>query len=69
MDYESKDLSNSIHTKEHTYEEKMRDATVTALISKLKLAITEIKKDLKEHSLEEGVMNSLLFSCADMRRG
>ncbi len=69
MDYESKDLNNAIHTKEHDYEEKMRDATGTALVSKLKLAIIAIKKELKEHSLEEGVMNSLLFSCAGMRRG
>ena len=69
MDHESKDLNNAIHTKEHAYEEKMRDATGTALVSKLKLAITAIKKELKENSLEEGVMNSLLFSCAGMRRG
>jgi len=69
MDYESKDLNNAIHTKDHDYEEKMRDATGTALVSKLKLAITEMKKELKEHALEEGVMNSLLFSSVGMRRG
>jgi len=69
MDYESKDLNNAIHTKDHAYEEKMRDATGTALVSKLKQAITEMKKELKEHALEEGVMNSLLFSSAGMRRG
>lgn len=69
MDYESKDLNNAIHTKDHAYEEKMRDATGTALVSKLKQAITEMKKELKEHALEEGVMNSLLFSSAVMRRG
>ena len=51
MDYESKDLNNAIHTKDHAYEEKMRDATGTALVSKLKEAIIEMKKELKEHAL------------------
>ena len=69
MDYESKDLSNALHTKEHEYEERMRDASGTALVSKLKKAITTIKAELKEHSMNEGIMNNLLFSCAGMRRG
>ena len=69
MDYESKDLSNACYTKEHEYEERMKDASGTALVSKLKKAIGAIKVELKEHNLNEGVMNSMLFSCIAMKRG
>ena len=69
MDYEAKDLSNACATKNHEYEEKMKDATGTALVSKLKQAIMTLKGDLKESLLSEGVMNNMLFSCEGMRRG
>ena len=69
MDYESKDLSNAIHAKEHDYEEKMRDATGQAQLQKIKQAIVELKAEVRNDSLQEGVMNNLLFSCAGMRRG
>jgi hypothetical protein len=69
MDYESKDLSNAIQSKDHEYEDRMRDATGTALVSKLKSAIVELKADIKDERLNEGVMNNLLFSCEGMRRG
>ena len=39
MDFESKGISNAIHAKDHEYEEKLKDATGTALVSKLKQAI------------------------------
>mmetsp|Transcript_24697 Transcript_24697/g.33030 ORF Transcript_24697/g.33030 Transcript_24697/m.33030 type:complete len:142 (+) Transcript_24697:1655-2080(+) len=69
MDYESKDLSNAISAKEHDYEEKMRDATGQAMLQKLKQAIAEIKVEVRNDILQEGVMNNILFSCAEMRRG
>ena len=69
MDYESKDLRNAIHAKEHDYEEKMRDATGQAQLQKLKQAIVELKAEVRNDSLQEGIMNNLLFSCAGMRRG
>ena len=69
MDYESKDLSNAVYTKQHDYEEKMKDASGTAQIAKLKKAMTTMKSELQEIQLEEGVMNSMLFSCVAMRRG
>ena len=69
MDYESKDISNAVHTKEHEYEERMKDASGTAQVTKLKKAITTIKAELKEHTLNEGVMTSVLFSSSVMRRG
>ena len=46
MDYESKDISNAVHTKEHEYEERMKDASGTAQVTKLKKAITTIKAEL-----------------------
>ena len=69
LDYEGKDLSNAVHTKEHEYEERMRDASGGAQVSKLKKAIAAIKLEVKEHIVNEGVMNSVLFTCAGMRRG
>ena len=69
MDYQSKDLSNALFTKEHQYEERMKDASGTNLVSKLKNAISSLKAELKEHSLNEGFMNSILFSSGVMRRG
>ena len=69
MDYESKDISNAVHTKEHEYEERMKDASGTAQVTKLKKAITTIKAELKEHTMNEGVMTSVLFSSSVMRRG
>ena len=69
MDYEAKDLTNACQTKNHEYEEKMKDATGTALVSKLKTAIVTLKGELKESRLSEGVMNNMLFSCEGMRRG
>lgn len=69
LDYESKDLSNALHTKEHDYEEKMRDASGTAQISKLKKAIAAIKQEVKEQKINEGTMHSVLYSSAGMRRG
>ena len=47
----------------------MKDASGGAQVSKLKQAIAALKLDLKKNTLDEGVMNSLLFSCAGMRRG
>jgi len=47
----------------------MKDASGTAQVSKLKKAIAAIKLELKDQSLEEGVMNSMLFSDSAMRRG
>ena len=69
MDFESKDLSNAIHAKEHDYEERMKDASGTAIVAKLKKAIIEIKGELKEATMNEGMMNNLLFSAEAMRRG
>lgn len=69
MDYESKDLSNAIHTKEHLYEEKMNDATGSAQLTKLKQALGVLKRDVREQRLSEGTMNNLLFSSDTMRRG
>ena len=69
LDYEGKDLSNAVHTKEHEYEERMRDASGSAQVSKLKKAIAAIKLEVQEHTVNEGVMNSVLFTCAGMRRG
>ena len=56
-------------TKNHEYEDKMKDASGGAMVSKLKKAIATLKEDLKKQKLDEGVMNSILFSCAAMRRG
>lgn len=69
MDFESKSLSNAIHSKEHEYEEKMNDATGSSLVSKLKQALAMLKWDCKEQRLSEGIMNNVLFSCDAMRRG
>jgi len=69
MDYESKGLMNAIQSKEHEYEERVRDSSGTALLSKLKQALKVLASDVKNDSRDEGIMNNLLFSCAAMRRG
>ena len=69
MDFESKGLNNALHAKEHEYEERMRDATGSTLLSKLKEALQVLKHEVRNESRDEGVMNNLLFSCAEMRRG
>ena len=69
MDYEAKTLNNQIYSKNHEYEEKAKDASGTAMVSKLKQAIAVIKQELKKNTLDEGIMNSMLFSCAGMKRG
>ena len=58
-----------MHTKEHEYEERMKDASGTAQVTKLKKALVTIKDELKEHTMNEGVMTSVLFSSSVMRRG
>ena len=58
-----------MHAKNHDYEDKLKDASGTALVGKLKKAIASLKEDLKKQKLDEGIMNSILFSCAAMRRG
>ena len=69
MDYDAKNLNNAVHAKNHEYEDKMKDASGTAQVSKLKAALKILKEEMKDHTLNEGVMNSLLFSCAGMKRG
>ena len=69
MDYDAKNLNNAVHAKNHDYEDKMKDASGTAQVSKLKAALKILKEEMKDHTLNEGVMNSLLFSCAGMKRG
>jgi len=69
MDYDAKNLNNAVHAKNHEYEDKMKDASGTAQVSKLKAALKILKEEMKEHTLNEGVMNNLLFSCAGMKRG
>ena len=69
MDYDAKNLNNAVHAKNHDYEDKMKDASGTAQVSKLKAALKILKEEMKDHTLNEGVMNNLLFSCAGMKRG
>lgn len=69
MDYDAKNLNNALYAKNHDYEDKLKDASGTAQVSKLKKALVALKNEMKEHSLNEGVMNSILFSCAGMKRG
>ena len=69
MDYDAKNLNNAVHAKNHDYEDKMKDASGTAQVSKLKATLKILKEEMKEHTLNEGVMNNLLFSCAGMKRG
>ena len=69
MDYDAKNLNNAVHAKNHEYEDKMKDASGTAQVSKLKKAMMTLKEEMKEHTLNEGVMNNLLFTCAGMKRG
>lgn len=69
MDYESKGLSNECASKDHAYEEKMRDASGTVMVAKLKKALAVLKGEVKESQLNEGVMNNILFECAQMKRG
>lgn len=69
MDYESKDLSNAISSKEHEYEDRMRDASGTVMLSKLKQALKVLQAEVHSDRRDEGIMNNLLFSCAEMRRG
>ena len=52
--HESKGLSNECATKEHAYEEKMRDASGTVMIAKLKKALAVLKGEVKEARLSEG---------------
>ena len=69
MDYDAKSLNNEIHMKNHDYEDKMKDASGGAMVSKLKKAIAALKEETKKNTMDEGIMNSLLFSCAGMKRG
>ena len=69
MDYDAKSLNNAVYAKNNDYEDKMRDASGGAMVSKLKQAIAVMRQEMKKQTLDEGVMNSLLFSCAGMRRG
>ena len=39
------------------------------MVSKLKQAIGVLKQELKKNTIDEGIMNNMLFSCAGMRRG
>ena len=47
MDYESKGLSNECASKDHSYEEKMRDASGTVMVAKLKKALAVLKGEVK----------------------
>lgn len=69
MDYESKDLNNAISAKEHEYEERLRDTSGTVMLGKLKQALKVLKAEVQSDRRDEGIMNNLLFSCAEMRRG
>jgi len=64
QDFTNKDLQNKISTNNNKYDEIMADLGGQTQIKKVKSAIVEIKKYLKEFSVNEGVMTSLLFGCS-----
>lgn len=51
------------------YEELAADANGEKQLSRVKSAVVRIKKDIKDTSLTEGVMQNTLFHCMQMRTG
>ena len=69
LDFENKEVQNALVSHENWYEEKMKDLTGGGQLTQIKQALYKLKVEIKEQSLNEGVMDNALFSCGGMRHG
>ena len=60
---------NKLNTANNRYDELTADLNGNRVLTKIKSAIVKVKKEIKEASLNEGIMKNMLFSCMQMRNG
>ena len=69
LDYQNKDVQNKLIQVNNRYEDLARDAGGERHLKLVKTAMVKLKKDIKDSSLNEGVVLNTLFSCNQMRNG
>ena len=69
LDFENKKITNELTKVTNTYDEKMKDLTGGGHLARLKHQLFKIRKQGDEMSLQEGAMQSQLYSSSLMRQG
>lgn len=68
-DFLNKELQNRINQINNQYKELSADINGEKQLKRLKASLIELKGEIKEASLNEGVIENLLFSSTHMRAG
>ena len=69
LDFSNKDLTNQINQINNRYEELAEDLNGERHLLRVKTALVKVKNETKESSLNEGIVQNMLFSCSQMRAG
>ena len=68
-DFENKEVQNKILEINNRYEELAADMNGERKLNVIKGSVVRLKKEIKEVSLNEGVVQNTLFSCTHMKAG
>ena len=69
LDFQNKDLQNELLQINNKYEELSQDLNGERHLKRVKSAMVQIKKEIRDVSLNEGVVLNTLFTCTQMRAG
>lgn len=69
LDYESKELQNSISAVTNAFDEKVADAGGTKHLEKVRHSVRDIKEQLRQASLQEAMLYSTLFGYRRQQSG
>ena len=64
LDFENKAVQNDLNQVNNRYDESAQDMNGERHMKRVKTALVSLKKQIKEVSLNEGVVLNTLFSCA-----
>jgi chromosome segregation ATPase len=62
IDYENKELQTEIQTVQNSFDEKMEDLGGQGQLKRIKENLHELKKDIRESSIQEGLMMERIFN-------
>jgi uncharacterized protein (UPF0335 family) len=64
LDFENKDLTNQINKVTNRYDELAQDANGERHLKRIKTAMIKLKNQIRDSSLNEGVVLNTLYSCS-----
>ena len=64
LDFENKDLTNQINKVTNRYDELAQDLNGERQLKQIRTSLVKLKNQIRDSSLNEGVVLNTLFSCS-----